>query len=178
MENMKFFLETSSIHGLTFISTTRNYWRLFWILVVILGFIGASVMIYQSFQAWDESPVTTTIETLPIEKIAFPKVTVCPPKNTYTDLNYDLIRTESVDLEHETRVELTNLAMNLLQNHLNVEILKNLSKMEEKDRYFNWYNGYTQITVPYRNSLENKYDQYYNIHTYDKSGSISTKKLW
>ena len=177
MENMKLFLETSSIHGLTFISTTRNNWRLFWILVVIFGFIGASVMIYQSFQAWDESPVTTTIETLPIEKIAFPKVTVCPPKNTYTDLNYDLIRTESVDLEHETRVELTNLAMNLLQNHSHVEILKNLSKMEEKDRYFNWYNGYTQITVPYPNSLENKYDQYYKIHTYDKSGSISTKNF-
>ena len=49
--------------------------------------------------------------------------------------------------------------------------------MEEKDRYFNWYNGYTQITVPYPNSLENKYDQYYKIHTYDKSGSISTKNF-
>ena len=114
MENMKLFLETSSIHGLTFISTTRNNWRLFWILVVILGFIGASVMIYQSFQAWDESPVKTTIETLPIAEIIFPKVTVCPPKNTYTDLNYDLMTTENMTLDNDIRNGLLTYAIEML----------------------------------------------------------------
>ena len=47
-------------------------------------------MIYESFQSWRESPVKTTIETLPIDGITFPKITVCPPKGTYTNLNYDI----------------------------------------------------------------------------------------
>ena len=90
MEVLRTFLESSTIHGLVYISTTKkNLARIFWILVVITGFIGAGVMIYNSFQSWRDSPVKTTTETLPITEITFPKVTVCPPKNSYTDLNYD-----------------------------------------------------------------------------------------
>ena len=82
MERVRTFLETSTIHGLNYISTTRKYSRLFWILIVIVGFSGAGFLINESFQSWSESPVKTTIETLPIAEIKFPKVTVCPPKNT------------------------------------------------------------------------------------------------
>ena len=53
--------------------------RLFWIIVVLSGFTASGVLIYQSFQSWDESPVvTTTMETYPISEINFPKVAVCP----------------------------------------------------------------------------------------------------
>ena len=90
MEGVRTFLESSTIHGLTYVSTTRKYVRLFWIFVVIGGFVGASLLIKESFDSWSESPIKTTIETLPISEITFPKVTVCPPKNTFTDLNYDL----------------------------------------------------------------------------------------
>ena len=86
MEEVRNYLESSTVHGLGYISTTRRLVKLFWIAVVITGFTGAGVMIYQSFDAWEESPVKTTIETQPITEITFPKVTVCPPKNTYTDL--------------------------------------------------------------------------------------------
>ena len=110
------FLESSSIGGLNHIATGRKYIRLFWILVVLTGFIGAGVLIYQSFESWQESPVKTTIETLPISQITLPKVTVCPPKNTYTDLNYDLMMTENMTLDHETRNELANYANDTLSN--------------------------------------------------------------
>ena len=86
MEGLRTFLESSTIHALGYISTTRKLERLFWIVVVILGFTGAGVIIYQSFQDWQDNPITTTIETRPIREITYPKVTVCPPKNTYTDL--------------------------------------------------------------------------------------------
>ena len=63
---LKAFFESSTIHGLVYIATTKHRLiRLFWILVVIAGFTGAGVMIYQSFQSWADSPVKTTIETLP-----------------------------------------------------------------------------------------------------------------
>ena len=118
---METFLETSTIHGVSHISTTRKFVRIFWSLVVISGFTGAGVLIYQSFQAWADNPVTTTIETLPMENnenIKFPKVTVCPPKNTYTDLNYDLMMTANTSLTDETRYKLKTYAMELLHNYL------------------------------------------------------------
>ena len=91
MKGVSTFLESSSIHGLHYISTTRKYVRLLWILVVIIGFLVASLLIKESFDSWSESPIKTTVETLPISTIKLPKVTVCPPKNTFTDLNYDLM---------------------------------------------------------------------------------------
>ena len=69
IKNFKHFLESSTIHGLTYIATSRKWMRLFWITVVIAGFTGAGYMIYQSFQDWEENPVKTTEETLPITEI-------------------------------------------------------------------------------------------------------------
>ena len=80
MEGVKEFLESSTIHGLVYISTTRRLARLLWLCVVISGFTGAVVIIYQSFSSWAVSPVSTTIETLPITELDFPSVTVCPPR--------------------------------------------------------------------------------------------------
>ena len=114
MEGVRTFLESSTIHGLTYISTTRKYARLFWILVVIAGFVGASLLIKESFDSWSESPVKTTIETLPISDITFPKVTVCPPKNTFTDLNYDLMMTENVTLTEKMRDEMFKYALEVI----------------------------------------------------------------
>ena len=86
MEVVRTFLESSTIHGVGYISSTRKNSRLFWIFVVILGFTGAGLLIRSSFTSWSESPIKTTIETLPISEITLPKVTVCPPKNTFTNL--------------------------------------------------------------------------------------------
>ena len=167
MEGLKDFLESSTIHGLTYISTTRKLVRPFWVLIVIAGFSAAGLLIYQSFQSWAESPVRTTIETLPINEITFPKVTVCPPKNTFTDLNYDLKITENMTLNNDTRIELANYAMELLYDQLHINMLRNVSKLEEKDRYHNWYHGYTQVKLGA--------GDIYNLMTVASSGSISTK---
>ena len=91
MESVRTFLESSSISGLNHISTTKKYARVFWVLVVLTAFILAGVLILESFKTWSTSPVRTTIETLDMREIKFPKVTVCPPRNTLTDLNYDFM---------------------------------------------------------------------------------------
>ena len=172
MENLTTFLESSTIHGLAYIATGKKYMRLFWILVVIAGFTGAGVLIYTSFQSWEESPVKTTIETLPITEITLPKVTVCPPKNTYTDLNYDLMIAENMTLDNTTRNELTDLALRLLWDQLHNETMANLSKVEDNKRYYNWYKGITEIGLPTYNSSNGLT---LIINTYDTSGFISTK---
>ena len=99
---------------INYLSQNRRNVRLFWIIVIISGFVGSAVLIYQSFQSWSESLVTTTIETRPITEFVFPKVTVCPPKNTYTDLNYYLMRMENMTLDTDMRNELTSYAMEVV----------------------------------------------------------------
>ena len=89
MEGLRTFLENSTIHGLSYISTANGkLLRFAWTLIVIAGFTGAGFIIHESFKDWSDNPVTTTIETLPISDAMYPNVTVCPPKDTYLDLNY------------------------------------------------------------------------------------------
>ena len=84
MEGVQAFLESSSIGGLNHIASGKKYARLFWILAVLSGFSGAGYLIHLSFQSWSESPVTTTVETLPLSRIKLPKVTVCPIEEVST----------------------------------------------------------------------------------------------
>ena len=150
MENLKLFLETSTIHGLFHVSNTRKHMRLFWIIVVIACFTGAGVMIYQSFESWSDSPVKTTIETRPIEDITFPNITICPPKDTYTDLNYDLKMIENKTFNESTKKNLQEYAIRLINKYSYEEALTNLMKgLQEKKRKFNCYNGYSKINLPY-----------------------------
>ena len=172
MENVTKFLESSTIHGFAYIATGSKNVRLFWILVIMGGFSAAAILIHTAFQSWDESPVKTTIETLPIKKITFPKVTVCPPKNTYTDLNHDLIMAERITLDNDTRNELANHALELLYDHLFDHMMTNLSKLEDNERYYNWYYGFTQIELPH---IDYYSHVNYYLHTTAISGSIFTR---
>ena len=166
MDNFKTFLETSTIHGLTHISTSRKYVRLFWILIVLLGFTIASIIIYHSSQAWNDFPVKTTIETLPITEITLPTVTVCPPENTYTDLNFDLMRKENMTINNNTRNILKNVATQLLLQHLNDTIMKTLTVFEDDQKYYNWYHGNTDIAMLTITQA--------GVTTYAKSGVVSS----
>ena len=166
MEDIRHFLESSTIHGLTYISTNRKITRLFWIFIVITGFSVAGFMINASFQSWADSPIKTTIETRPISEIKFPKVTVCPPKNTYTDLNYDLMAADNVTLTKKMRRELNKYALEVIDKHA---FMDDINKLHEEDRYYNWYHGYTKID---RNS---NYPNSYFISTSATSGVIKTQ---
>ena len=176
MENIRKFLECSSIHGLAYISTTGKYEKIFWTIVVVIGFTGAGVLIHRSFKSWENTPVSTTIETHSITDITFPRITVCPPKNTYTNLNYDLMMTENMTLRNDTRQELANYAMELLYDQLHDTVMLNLSKLQDNDRYNNWYQGYTRIDVPYYICASFMCTGLnYDINTAAKSGTVSTQ---
>ena len=168
MEGVRAFLESSSIHGLTYISTTRKYVRILWIIIVLVGFIGASLLIKESFDNWSESPIKTTTETLPISEIRFPKVTVCPPKNTFTDLNYDLMITENRTLSEEMRDKMFRYAAEIIEE--DSYSLNNLTKLHEKDGFYNWYHGLTALKKPYQSDGIN-----HIIDTSATSGVVTTQ---
>ena len=98
------FLEASTIHGLCYISNSKNaITRSIWIVIVCVGFICAGIIIDNSFSSWREYPVATSIETFPISQAKFPRVTVCPPERYHTALNYDLVALEKIELQEEVR---------------------------------------------------------------------------
>ena len=169
MEGINTFLESSTIHGLIYISTTRKYTRLFWVLVVVSGFLGASLIIKESFDSWSESPVKTTIETLPIPQIRFPKVAVCPPKDTYTDLNYDLMMAENITLTEEMRDEMFKYALEVINEE---RFSQSWLELHEEDRVNNWYHGYTKIYPP---SYDNANSLAISIYTSATSGFVTTQ---
>ena len=100
-------------------------------------------------------------------------MTVCPPKDSFLNLNHDIQRSENVKLDNDTRKELLDYAMDKIQDEFYKEIMTNLSKVEDPDRYFNWYHGYTKIRYPYYSSIYNQLK--YNVDTSTTSGNISTK---
>ena len=165
MESVRIFLESSTIHGLSYISKTRNYAKLFWILVVVAGFSTASFLIFESFLFWHESPVKTNIETLPITELKFPKVTVCPPKNTFTDLNYDLLMAEKQAYTDKLKLELLQQFRKILKDHI---FMDDIFHLAEKDRFYNWYHGLS-------NFRELAVGKNHNLDTVATSGVISTQ---
>ena len=174
MEGVSTFLESSTIHGLTYISTTRKFARLFWILVVISGFIVAAFLIKESFNSWSDSPIKTTIETFPISDVKLPKLTVCPPKNTFTDLNYDLMMTENLTLTENMKDEMFKYAFEVINEDSFSE--NNWTKLHDEDRFYNWYHGYTEIRSPYKDHCEDYgLCLHFEVNTRANSGVITTQ---
>ena len=143
MKEIKNFLELSTIHGLYYISSTRKLARFAWILVVITGFCEAAYLIRESFNNWSDNPIKTTIETQDVSQITFPNVSVCPPRGSLTNLNYDIIHSQDKKLDEDTRTKLFENALDIIQNVYFAELMSNLSKVLETNRYYNWYYGFT-----------------------------------
>ena len=169
MEGFRTFLESSTIHGPTYISTTRRYSKVFWIFTVITGFTTAAFLIHTSFQSWADSPIKTTVEKLPISEIKFPKVTVCPPRNTFTELNYDLMLAENITFGDEQAQELWEFIYEVINDHVYMD---EWTKLNEDNRYYNWYHGYTKMMPPENHSF---FGNTYQINSDALSGVVTTE---
>ena len=180
MDYIKTLLESSTVHGLAHIPSTKKLVRLFWILVVILGFSGAGILIYQSFDDWNKNPVTTTIETLPIAEASFPKVTVCPPRNTLLDLNYHFLTIRNKTLPETTRIKLLEHFADHFQQKDFKNTFESIGKIKEKDSYRNWYTGLTKVPIDIDEKLgySGKVVSYVKIlekiKTYASAGEITS----
>ena len=172
MDTFKEFLEYSSINGMSLISNTRRFSRLFWILIVLGGFVCATYLIFESFDNWKEKPITTTIETLPISELTLPNVTVCPPRGLFLNLNHDIKESENITLNKDLRKELLDYALDVILDQYYNEAMANLSKIQDPDRYYNWYHGYTFLRYPHYNYKVNQLKYY--VDTAAASGNMTT----
>ena len=149
MEGVKELLESSTIHGLSHVAGNRRLVRLLWICVVIAGFIGSFILIHQSFSSWSDSPISTTIESLPISELEFPNITVCPPKNSFTSLNPDLVMSRNVSFKQEKRKELSDYVLDILFDASHDVKYREFIDYRQ-DHYLEWYTGISSTTnIPY-----------------------------
>ena len=79
----------------------------------------------------------------------FIRVSVCPPVNTSTNLNKDLLNTENVALNREARDELVKLAAVWLEGNVAKDLFEELRSLKEENQWKNWYLGYTVVRLPY-----------------------------
>ena len=130
---------------------------------------------FSSFQHWEESPVVTTIETLPIRDIKFPKISVCPPKGTYTNLNYDLLMTENMTLTKKDQDRFIEKARAFLHDANFEHLMENVGKVRVKNQYKNWYLGIDKFSLPHLDVDENSL--LFDIDTWAKEGSLETDRF-
>ena len=152
MESLREFLESSTIHGLVYISVSKQLViKVVWTCIVIIAFMVAVNLIFDAFVEWDESPVGTSEETHPIYTLDFPKVTVCPPKGSHTALNVDLIRAEngSIKIAKEILDQMKLAADRLVEERESWELMVEAREFYEENKFKNWYNGVSKVVFPY-----------------------------
>ena len=76
-----YFSETT-VHGFRYVAEGENLCeKLFWGLLISVGFVFSGAIILRSFSDWEQTPLQTTIDkvSMPIEELYQPAITVCNP---------------------------------------------------------------------------------------------------
>ena len=168
MEVFNEFLESSTIHGLVYISTSKKrLLRVLWIAIIVTAFSVALKLIFNSFIDWSRDPVSTSVSTHPVEKLTFPNVTVCPPKGFNTALNYDLMKTKNISLSRSNREELVDVAKNALLNDSYVNFNDLMVAVANPQNLRQMYNKLQSLPQPYGNDG-------FQVTMYSPSGNISS----
>ena len=76
-------------------------------------------------------------------------ITVCPPKNTFTNLNYDLMKLEGVSLGDLTRSQMLELIPQIVYDSNFAGKYSEFISYEVQDRYRSWYSCSSQISLPH-----------------------------
>jgi hypothetical protein len=113
LETAKDYASSTTAHGLPHIveegySITE---RVFWTIVVLLAFVFILYQTSNLYTDWQDNPVVTSLDTvaLPIEKISFPAVTICPQGSVNSIMSKVLFKqfTEYMKKKQPNRTDIT-----------------------------------------------------------------------
>ena len=149
MDLVQEFLETSTIHGLSHISTSKHLAvKILWACTVLASFTISIVLISNAVHSWEESPVLTSIETNNISDLEFPNVTVCPPTNTNTGLNNVLEASKKISLLPQMADDLAGDSVLLAQDEYHLDIVDKMIAYTDIRNIQNYYKGITKFSLP------------------------------
>ncbi|TRY80032.1 hypothetical protein TCAL_16032, partial [Tigriopus californicus] len=93
---VKEYCESSSLHGLRYITEDGRHWteRILWVFLCTMGFVLTIYFIYPIWAKWNEKPTITTLDSTdhPVWEIDFPAVTVCPANKVVRSKFEDVYR--------------------------------------------------------------------------------------
>ena len=118
-------------------------------MIVIFGFSCAGYLINSSYSAWQESPVSTTVETRPISDLDFPTVTVCPPKGSHTALNYDLMKADNHSLTEQDRLVLMHEAHQIFIKPSHLVYIESMFAAGNPENVKQMFEGFQTTPKPY-----------------------------
>ena len=71
------YCDSTSIHGLAYLKSSQTFIeKLLWALIIITCFTLAGLLIFAHFKDSDENPILTNIETISVQELPFPAVTI------------------------------------------------------------------------------------------------------
>ena len=165
------FLDSSTIHGLAYISNvTSKTGKALWLTIVIGGFCTAGYLINSSFEEWRATPVATSISTHPISLLSLPVITICPPEQSNTALNVDLVKAGNITLVDTDRQALKNVSRELLIHEPSQRFVEIVSRAINKEALAQLKAQTRSYPLPKENSnAENS--QHFEIWSTEVSGS-------
>ena len=89
------YAENTTAHGFSYILSSITVGeRILWSIVVILALAFTTIQMTTLYMEWQNDPVITTLDTvaLPIEKVDFPAVTICPQGSVHGILDAVLFK--------------------------------------------------------------------------------------
>ena len=123
-----------------------------WSVIVCLGFLAAGYLIHGSYSDWQETPIATTITTHSISNLAFPTITVCPPKDSVTPLYPDLIKAGNSSLTDEEKEQLKNAAARIFIELTHPEYIRAVIDAVNPSNIRQVYEGFQSFPQPYVDS--------------------------
>ena len=170
MDSLTKFMSTSTIHGLNHIASSKSYFlKAAWTFLVLASFTYAAFIINSSFISWKESPVVSSSSTLHISKVEFPKIIVCPPKQTNTGLNQMFDKSKSTELLPWMKKDLAGYASVLAQDEYHLEYVDEMESFTNIENIRNYYKGVTRFSLPYYTDEQTLF-----VFTSATHGSVST----
>ena len=102
------YLESTTIHGFSYLTSGRHVCeRVVWLIIIGTCFTLAALLIHQSIEEANQNPVMTNVESIPLQDIPFPAITINSgdpdplgyAENTFNGLIFDQGLSEANDKE-------------------------------------------------------------------------------
>ena len=125
-------------------------------------------MISKSYSDWQTSPISTSISTHPLDDLDFPTVAVCPPENSNTALNYDLMRAANHTFSKEERDRLVEVVWDTFAREEHKSFAEEMIAAANPTWMKDIYEGYQSLPEPYNHG--------YEVVVWNTSGTV--KSSW
>ena len=152
------YLDSTTIHGFSYLSSGRNILeKLAWMTIIFVCFTFAALLIQQSIEEARLNPVMTNVETVPIQQVPFPAITVDSgmpnplrhSQRIFNGLAFDTIPFEDLLEADELRMKVSSVLDDMI-----LKINISFGEYQLKDKYDYKHYKFVTLCVNHPNQTE------------------------